>query len=526
MSRKLSWILRSNRLQAGGPGHPDVARLMESLANALAEVAVTATPAAERVSLIGAKLAEVFVETAPGFLALTLNLGGQWQTTVICEPGRPSSSPTPVPPNSELPRQLFAIPQPRLINIQSAIPELPDDWSQWVTATGADEVCLFPKPFRDHGLWFCAGHGYRSVEWTSLLDFTVRLVLTATLGDQANHNHDEVLEKEFVRWSQVRDPQRLCEMFSEQLADQFDLDRSLFLYHSQDQEQPESLCARGVDVEESMALLSGIDSPEEPGRRPDSRLRVLPRPVGEAAEPTSAGEQFGYSLSVRAKNGARVVGVIGGKDKCRLSPAQERRLENWVRRFELALDNQQRIAQLEALSYTDTLTGVFNRRFFVRRLEEEITRAHRFGRSLSLVVSDLDHFKSLNDTYGHLAGDRVLREAAELLVATARSIDIVCRYGGDEFVIVMPETSLTDCFSFTDRLRNAIFEHEFRPGRGREIIRLSVSSGTAVFPEHADGPERLFWCADMALLKAKEAGGNRSLIYQPGMDNAPRLDDR
>ncbi len=520
MPRKLSWILGSKRSRGGKLRRADATRLMESVAGALAEVAAATSPTEDRLARIGAKLTGAFAQAAPGFLALVVRAGRSWRTKVICQPEKRSLSAPGNPPESELPQQLFAVSPEQFINIRSTMRELPGEWSRWAVANGADGICFFPVPFKDRGLWVLAGSAYRGAEWTSLLNLTARLVVTATLGEQTDR--DEVLEKEFARWLQVREPQLLCEMFSGQLADEFGFDRSLFSRQSKDKEQPESLYARGVGAAAASAILPKIHPPVWPDRRPGARLQVLPRPDDASAGSVGSLEQFSYLLSVSADSGVRVTGIIGGEGKRRLAPEEEHRLERWLRRFELALDNQQRLARLEALSYTDTLTGIFNRRFFKRRLGEEITRARRFGRSLSLVVFDLDRFKSLNDTYGHLAGDQVLREVAELLTVTVRSIDIACRYGGDEFVIVMPETGLSDCFSFTDRLRGVIFEHTFRPGRRREAIQLSVSLGVTVFPEHADGAERLFWCADMALLKAKEAGGNRSLIYQPGMDSSSR----
>ncbi|MFC1475541.1 diguanylate cyclase [Candidatus Zixiibacteriota bacterium] len=335
--------------------------------------------------------------------------------------------------------------------------------------------------------------------------------------DHRRLRQDEILEREFAKWLRVREPQLLCEMFGEQLADKFGLDRSLFLYLEGKDALPESLYSRGITSETAQNVLA---HPPMPGELPGNgagRANVEPCNIDTMTQQ--------FSLSIDPKRGTRVIGLIGTKNNRRLQRRQLQRLELWLSRFELALENQERIARLEALSYTDSLTGIFNRRFFKRRLEEEITRAQRFSRCLSLVVFDLDRFKQLNDRYGHLRGDRVLREVSGLLTATVRSIDIACRYGGDEFVIIMPETSLPNCFSFTNRLRHVIFEHVFRTGPQQDAVRLSISLGAAVFPDHADDSERLFWCADMALLKAKDGGGDRAVVYQPGMDTVPSSND-
>ena len=328
---------------------------------------------------------------------------------------------------------------------------------------------------------------------------------------------DDILEREFAKWLRIHEPRLLCEMFGKQLADQFGFDRSLFLYLEQKGALPELLYSRGIKSEVARNILTNPPTPaEQSGHRP-SRVGVGLCKIDAMAQQ--------FSFAVDPKRGTRVIGVIGSKDNRQLTHRQKCRLELWLGRFGLALENQERIAQLEALSYTDSLTGIFNRRFFKRRLEEEITRADRFSRSLALVVFDLDRFKQHNDRYGHLSGDQVLREVSGLLTATVRSIDIACRYGGDEFVIIMPETSLANCFSFTQRLREVIFEHVFHTGPRQNDVRLSISLGAAVFPDHAGDPERLFWCADMALLKAKDGGGDQAVIYQPGMHTVPLAND-
>jgi len=329
---------------------------------------------------------------------------------------------------------------------------------------------------------------------------------------------DEILEKEFAAWLQVRELRTLCEMFAAALAEQFGLERSAFIRCRQLDAVPEAVYSRGVAGDTLQAILTDHALPDEslPNRAQQKRL--------EHSDHKMVTQRF--SLDMDASRGLRTVVLVGTKNDKELTAEQKYRLELWMARFELALQNHERIACLEALSYTDSLTGLFNRRFFERRLGEEITRAGRFSRSLALVIFDLDSFKQLNDYRGHLAGDRMLKETADLLAQTVRSIDVACRYGGDEFVIIMPETSLPNCFSFTNRLRCVIFEHTFRPGPGPETAQLSISLGAAIFPDHAGDAERLFWCADMALLKAKEGGGDRAVIFQPGMDVVPATGDR
>ena len=186
--------------------------------------------------------------------------------------------------------------------------------------------------------------------------------------------------------------------------------------------------------------------------------------------------------------------------------------------FEVALRNFARLEQVRELTYIDTLTNVFNRRYFNHRLAEEVARAGRFSRPLALAICDLDRFKSLNDMYGHQAGDVILRYMAQALRRSVRTIDIVCRLGGDEFAVLMPDTDVEECRLLADRLRQAISSGGFTLGgrdSGAGAVDLRLSIGVAVFPRHAERPERLLWSADMALLEAKRGGGNCFIICDP-----------
>jgi two-component system cell cycle response regulator len=164
-------------------------------------------------------------------------------------------------------------------------------------------------------------------------------------------------------------------------------------------------------------------------------------------------------------------------------------------------------ARLEVLAHTDPLTQVVNRRALTTQLSSELDRARRYQSVLSLLMLDLDHFKVVNDTYGHLIGDDVLREVAALLLTAIRSVDVVARYGGEEFVIVLPETPLAGAVTFAERIRAQIERHPFCETQGPLSITASV--GVAVYP--ADGVESvedLFAKADDALYRAKAEGRN------------------
>jgi len=180
-------------------------------------------------------------------------------------------------------------------------------------------------------------------------------------------------------------------------------------------------------------------------------------------------------------------------------------LEHIAFRAGPALENARRYTEARTLADFDALTSLHNRRYFHETLAREVARAHRYGRPLSLIVLDLDDFKTVNDRVGHLAGDAVLAEAAERLLTVVRTADIPCRVGGDEFGIVLPESTGRDAELLADRIAQAIGE---RPITGAGT--LCLSAGVAEL-RAGDRPTELFERADDALYRAKELGKARTV---------------
>jgi len=165
--------------------------------------------------------------------------------------------------------------------------------------------------------------------------------------------------------------------------------------------------------------------------------------------------------------------------------------------------------RLEELATTDALTRLLNRRALLDRLSVELDRARRFKQHLSLLMVDIDHFKSVNDQHGHLVGDAILREMGTLLNGAVRTVDVVARYGGEEFVVILPETSTDGAAVFGERLRERIAEHRFDLGT-EPIFHLTCSVGVASFPSpRVASTEDLFARADEALYRAKSGGRNQ-----------------
>ncbi len=170
-------------------------------------------------------------------------------------------------------------------------------------------------------------------------------------------------------------------------------------------------------------------------------------------------------------------------------------------------------AQLLVMSSTDVLTGVSNRRALEQRLHEMWEHSQRLREPLSLVMCDIDHFKRVNDEYGHQAGDTVLQQFAQLLETEAREIDSVGRYGGEEFVLLLPGTVLDAAVTFAERLRGCVEEREFTYGEDKTLHR-TMSCGVASWPHPlVVDQEALIWAADEALYVAKESGRNRVVRF-------------
>lgn len=168
--------------------------------------------------------------------------------------------------------------------------------------------------------------------------------------------------------------------------------------------------------------------------------------------------------------------------------------------------------RLEELAHTDPLTKTLNRRALGERLAAEMERVRRYSTTMSLLLIDLDHFKQINDTHGHLAGDDVLIEVAAVLQRVVRAVDVVARYGGEEFVVVLPETAGAGAEAFAERLRELIESQAFVASRGR-AIRLTTSIGVSSFPDFGvESVEDLLTKADQALYRAKSEGRNRVRI--------------
>jgi len=167
-------------------------------------------------------------------------------------------------------------------------------------------------------------------------------------------------------------------------------------------------------------------------------------------------------------------------------------------------------AEKEAI--TDPLTDLFNYRYFIHQLNREISRDQRHDSIFSIIMIDIDFFKNYNDAFGHQAGDLILRRIAQAIMENTRTSDIVCRYGGEEFVIISPELSKKDAKRMAEKLRQIVEKLELPQIKTVPTGKLTISSGVASFPEDGNTTYQLILNADKALYKAKETGRNKVCV--------------
>jgi diguanylate cyclase (GGDEF)-like protein len=240
--------------------------------------------------------------------------------------------------------------------------------------------------------------------------------------------------------------------------------------------------------------------------------------------PGLEGDVVHSGLAVPVRGDADAIGFVAVYSRAphhRFEEETIRELEELAKRAGPAIENARRFREARQLADLDALTGLHNRRYFHETLAREVARAHRYGRQLALIVLDLDDFKAINDRIGHLAGDAVLAEIAERVRDVVRSADIPCRVGGDEFAVILPESTTADADQLYHRLLGVVSS---RPVG--QAGRLLLSAGVAEL--HADdGPTTFFERADEALYRAKELGKGRVFdATTPGLAAAPDASPR
>lgn len=235
------------------------------------------------------------------------------------------------------------------------------------------------------------------------------------------------------------------------------------------------------------------------------------RSVENPLQQTSGSSEHFSSRAVCDRGEAIVLFCADQVDMDNLSTMDELLLNAVASQLVVAVENSHLYGLTKVLSITDELTGLYNYRELQSRLNQEVERAARYESSLSLLMIDADDFKSYNDTYGHVAGDKALAELAGVMRSAVREVDFVARYGGEEFTVLLPETDSAGAFVVAEKIREAVADHDFPEAEveGKARGPLTVSVGIATFPTYADDTESLLSQADNALYRAKNEGRNR-----------------
>jgi diguanylate cyclase (GGDEF)-like protein len=225
-------------------------------------------------------------------------------------------------------------------------------------------------------------------------------------------------------------------------------------------------------------------------------------------------------VSVPLKIADRIIGVLNLSDKTTGEVFDEEDLkliQSFATQAAVVLERNEfyhRSEELKKLTITDSLTGLLNRRYLLERLKDEVSRSERHNHPLSLLMLDLDGFKHCNDTRGHLFGDRMLKSVADMLLKAVRTMDIVARYGGDEFMVILPETGQDVAISIAERLKTSVAAMPvFEDGSLPACDALTASIGIVCYPDHGDSVEFLLERVDQSLYRAKNKGKNRIEVY-------------
>jgi diguanylate cyclase (GGDEF)-like protein len=377
---------------------------------------------------------------------------------------------------------------------------------------------------------------------------------------RVRHEHQLITAQEELRYKEALEEKasviattnRRLEQTLKELSILFSISQSLT-----SSIDPEELCnqlsmviLKNMEVDDFAILLLNDEANElevkaARGFRKSDKVRELRFKVGEGISghvaqnkeaiyipDTSTDAEYMHYKGVKKENGSflslpivtknKLLGVINfsRKDVDAFSGQEQRMLATVAGQVAIALENAKLYEKTKELSLVDELTHLYNRRHFLKILENEFKRASRFQRPLSLLMIDVDHFKKFNDTFGHLEGDKILEDLAMVLKQNLREIDTVARYGGEEFAVILPNTAMAEADKVGLKLNKFVKEMSDKRHTNHQKS-ISVSIGVSSFPANADSPEDLINHADIALYKAKAKGRDRVITYQEVGDKIP-----
>jgi diguanylate cyclase (GGDEF)-like protein len=285
--------------------------------------------------------------------------------------------------------------------------------------------------------------------------------------------------------------------------------RGLALFRRTAPPQSDGIAFRGLGETQAQALRRALIDEKRVDLSPFERVGFVESgPILDALRDAGVSAERLVAIPVRSED--REGGVLWVVEEAGTLGEEVLDLLSTIRRHAtVALGNAERYSRAKERAFVDDVTEVYNARYLLSTVENEIRRADRYGNPLSVVFLDLDRFKLVNDTHGHLVGSQTLRNLSRLLLDCIRQVDTLARYGGDEFTILLADTSHDAAVAVADRIRRSVESYLFEGGEGAPL-RLTISAGVASFPEHGRTREELLDAADKAMYRAKSLGRNRT----------------
>lgn len=358
------------------------------------------------------------------------------------------------------------------------------------------------------------GHGFDEPELVSLLLFKALAILATAMGVAAVQRAQAERERS-LRRSQ-HEYHDLNEHLRRRLTELGAISEITELIHSTlDFEQVGQLVleilSKVIDLPGSALFIIDKERDETVFHASFGVAPGLAKRTANAYGPDAQihGEEMFACTTLMDRGRLMVVFCASGERLERLASEDRIVLSAVANELAVAVENSELYKLTRRLAVTDELTGLFNYRYLLERAEDEIGRARRFGRSLSLLMIDADEFKLYNDTHGHVAGDDALAELATAMRGAVRDIDVVCRYGGEEFAILLPETDAEGAFVVAEKVRETVAAFAFKNAAGDRTEHLTVSIGLSTYPATATDREGLLRRADDALYVVKRTGRNR-----------------
>ncbi|MCC6442832.1 MAG: sensor domain-containing diguanylate cyclase [Armatimonadetes bacterium] len=324
----------------------------------------------------------------------------------------------------------------------------------------------------------------------------------------------------------TQDPERILNATLDLLKDAVSYEHCTIFMFDREKRTLEPVVTRGrsINLIEHIRFDAGVGIS---GWVAQQRKQILIPDLSKEARLYQAARErraVGSFVSVPLLMENEVAGVInmGHSEPEAFSEEDVRLLSILASQAVVAVERALRYKELGMMAVTDPVTLIYNHRFFQTRLEEEIRRSERYRFACSLLMIDIDRFKSVNDTYGHGTGDRVLRQVASLIKQTVRASDVIARYGGEEFVAVLPQTDAESALQAAERLRAAVEQYAFIESQSNMRFTVTVSIGIATFPLHGATREEMVYAADAAMYTAKRDGRNRVRACSAGAKNPVR----